>query len=422
MKFTRVSISNSSLLEKFVSNAGKSLETFRYFSSRPFSIVKNHVCTWVIEEDGNVEAYGHLDQEGETVWLGIAVAEHAKGKGFGKKMMQRLMESALALGLQKVKLSVDHVNEAAVKLYLQSGFQLIEKRETFGFYEWRKPVLRQAVISSLAFMGKPAEEVISIAKKNNFILEFSSGMPYRSDMEQVFLDAPVKRFAHNYFPAPEIPFVLNLGSGNEEIRRNSILFCVNGIRLSHAAGAPFFSAHAGFCVDPKPAELGHQLAKVKFFDREKHWNLFLESVREVLELTGDLPTGFLLENNVLAKMNVYEDGSNPLLNVEVEEMKKMVEEIADPRAGILLDTAHLKVSAITLNFDLVETTEVILPFVRCVHHSDNDGLLDNNQPFGKDYWFLSLMKQAENAVHVLEVRKQSAEELREMEELLFKNL
>lgn len=419
MKFTRVSISNTHLLEKFVVQAGKSLETFRYFSSRPFSIVKNHVCTWVIEESGQVEAYGHLDKEGETIWLGIAVAEHAKGKGFGKKMMLRLMESALALGLQKVKLSVDHVNEAAIGLYLQSGFKLVEKRETFGFYEWNAPVFTQAVMSSLAFMGKPAEEVIAIAQENGFILEFSSGMPYRPDMEQLFLDAPVKRFAHNYFPAPEIPFVLNLGSGNEEIRRNSILFCVNGIRLSHAVGAPFFSAHAGFCIDPKPAELGQQLVKVKSFDREKHWQLFIEAIREVLELTADLPTGFLIENNVLAKMNVYEDGSNPLLNVEVGEMQKMLEEITDPRVGILLDTAHLKVSANTLNFDLVSAARTILPSVRCVHHSDNDGLLDNNQPFDKTYWFLPIMKEAANAVHVLEVRKQSAGELREMEKLLF---
>lgn len=419
MQFTRINSSNTHLLEKFVSSAGRSLETFRYFASRPFSIVKNHVCTWVIVEGGQVEAYGHLDKEGDTVWLGIAVAEHAKGKGFGKKMMQRLMESALALGLPKVKLSVDHVNAAAIRLYLDSGFKLVEKRETFGFYEWTAPVQTQAVMSSLAFMGKPAEEVIAIAQENNFIIEFSSGMPYRPDMEQLFLDAPVKRFAHNYFPAPEIPFVLNLGSGDEAIRRQSILFCVNGIRLSQAVGAPFFSAHAGFCVDPKPAELGRRLEKVKSFDREKHWQLFIAAVREVLELTADLPTGFLLENNVLAKMNVYEDGSNPLLNVEVEEMKKMVDEIADPRVGILLDTAHLKVSALTLGFDQVAATEAILPFVRCVHHSDNDGLLDNNQPFGNDYWFLPLMKQAKMAVHVLEVRKQSAGELKEMERLLF---
>lgn len=419
MQFTRVTISNTSLLERFVQRAGKSLETFRYFAKRPFSIVQNHACTWVIEEDGQVEAYGHLDREGDTVWLGIAVTDHARGKGFGRKMMQRLIDSANAQGIPKIKLSVDHVNEAAIRLYERFGFRLIEKRETFGFYEWNATPLRKAVMSSLAFMGQPAEAVIETCRQNDFILEFSSGMPFRPDMEQLFLDAPVKRFAHNYFPAPEIPFVLNLGSGDEEIRRKSILHCVNGIRLSAAAGAPFFSAHAGFCVDPKPDELGRQLSRVKSFDRERHWNLFLGSVREVLELTADLPTGFLLENNVLAKMNVYEDGSNPLLCAEADEMLRFVNEIADPRAGILLDTAHLKVTANTLGFDLVSAAKKALTVTRCVHHSDNDGLQDNNKPFAADYWFIPLMKEAVYAVHVLEVRKQTPEELKAMEALLF---
>jgi sugar phosphate isomerase/epimerase/predicted GNAT family acetyltransferase len=381
--------------------------------------VENHACTWVIEDGGQVEAYGHLDREGEMVWLGIAVTEHARGKGFGRKMMQRLLESAAALGLQHIRLSVDNVNEAAISLYERFGFKLSEKRETLSFYEWSATPLRKAVISSLAFLGKPVEEVIETVKENGLILEFSSAMPYRPDMEQLFLDAPVKRFAHNYFPAPEEPFVLNLGSSDESIRRKSILHCIQGMRLSFAAGAPFFSAHAGFCVDPKPSELGQQLSRVESFDRSLHWTLFLESVREVLELTADLPTGFLVENNVLAKMNVYSDGANPLLCVEAEEMLQLFREIPDPRLGLLLDTAHLKVSAKTLGFNLESSAENVLPKTRCVHHSDNDGLSDNNQPFGESYWFLPLMKHAAHAVHVLEVKKQPVEELGRMEKLLF---
>lgn len=419
MNFTRITVSNTHLLENFVSRAGKSLETFRYFAKRPYSVVENHLCTWAIVDDGQTEAYGHLDQEGDTVWLGIAVTDHARGKGYGRKMMQRLMDSARALGLQSVRLSVDHINEAAIKLYERFGFVLTEKRETFGFYEWKPEPLKNAVMSSLAFMGQTAEAIIETCKANDFILEFSSGMPYRPDMEAVFLDAPVKRFAHNYFPAPEVPFVLNLGSGDEEIRRISILHCINGIRLSHAVGAPFFSAHAGFCVDPKPTELGRQLSRVDSFDRSKHWELFLQSVREVLELTADLPTGFLIENNVLAKMNVYADGSNPLLCAEADEMLLLLSEINDPRLGILLDTAHLKVSSITLGFNLNEAAAKLLPVSRCIHHSDNDGLQDNNKPFDSEYWFLSMKNQAKHAVQVLEVRKQNPEELKAMEALLF---
>ena len=422
MKFIRVNSSNIILLEQFVAQAGKSLDSFRYFSSRPFTVIENHLCTWVIEEDGDVKAYGHLDREGETIWLGIAVKSNSIGKGLGRIMMGRLMASASSIGLSKVKLAVDHVNEAAIKLYEQFDFQLIEKKELFGFYEWQLPVSKQAVISSLAFAGLTAENIIDVAKENNFILEFSSGMAFSPELEELFLNAPIKRFAHNYFPAPEIPFVLNLGSGDEEIRRKSISHCVRGIQLSFAVGAPFFSAHAGFCVDPQPAELGKELSKIASFDRAKHWHYFLASIREVLHATLDLPTGFLLENNVLAKMNVYMNGLNPLLNVEADEMLLMIEEIADSRCGILFDTAHLKVSANTLNFNLAEATQKILPFTRCIHHSDNDGLQDNNKPFDENYWFLPFLKQVPQSLHVLEVRKQSAAELKGLEKLLFSKI
>ena len=41
-------------------------------------------------------------------------------------------------------------------------------------------------VSSLALAGTSPEEIISIAQKENYTLEFSSGMPYRNDMENFF--------------------------------------------------------------------------------------------------------------------------------------------------------------------------------------------------------------------------------------------
>ncbi|HLG03996.1 MAG TPA: GNAT family N-acetyltransferase [Bacteroidia bacterium] len=419
MKFIRITKSNTHLLQKFLDRAGSSLETFRYFAKRPLTVVENHVATWVIEEHGHIEAYGHLDKEGETVWLGIAVTEIARGKGFGRHMMRRLMESVEALGLRRVKLSVDNINGPAIKLYRESGFELIEQKETLSFFEYKKPAATKAAMSTLAFPGKPVEEIIELAKENNFVIEFSSGLPFRDDMAQIFTEASIPRFAHNYFPAPKVPFVLNLGSSNDEIRELSINHCINGIQLSHAANAPFFSAHAGFCIDPKPAELGRQLSRVDSFDREMHWKLFTDAVKEILKQTQDLPTGFLLENNVLAEMNIYPDGSNPLLCVDAPEMLRFIHEINDARAGILLDTAHLKVSSRTMGFDLSAAAGNVLPHVRCIHHSDNDGKTDNNQPLNDAYWFLPFMREALHAIHVLEVRKSPPEALKKMEKILF---
>lgn len=136
MHFIRVDAANTFLVERFVQRAGRSLTTFRYFAKRPFSVVGCHLCTWVIEERGQIEAYGHLEREGETVWLGLAVSEQAQGKGLGREMMQRLMDSAHALGLQVIRLSVDNSNQPAIKLYEKFGFRLLDRRETFGIYEW----------------------------------------------------------------------------------------------------------------------------------------------------------------------------------------------------------------------------------------------------------------------------------------------
>lgn len=137
MQFVAVDTTNVHLLERFVQRAGSSLVTFRYFATRPLSVVQNHVCTWVIEDGGEIEAYGHLDREGETVWLGIAVTYHARGKGFGRAMMDRLMASARALGIAAVRLSVDNGNEVAIRLYERFGFRLMARGEVSSLYEWR---------------------------------------------------------------------------------------------------------------------------------------------------------------------------------------------------------------------------------------------------------------------------------------------
>ena len=74
----------------------------------------------------------------------------------------------------------------------------------------------EVAVSSIAFLGKPVEEFVNTCIQNNFIPEFSSGMPFRDDMESVFLNTKTKKkYAHNYFPAPEVPFVLNLASANK---------------------------------------------------------------------------------------------------------------------------------------------------------------------------------------------------------------
>jgi sugar phosphate isomerase/epimerase len=269
----------------------------------------------------------------------------------------------------------------------------------------------QIVISTLALTGKSAEEIIHLAQQHQWAIEFSSGMPYRADMEDVFLNAPVKKFAHNYFPAPEIPFVLNLASANKNIRETSITHCINGLKLSEKAGAPFFSAHAGFCVDPNPDELGRKLSLSNPFDRTKHWEIFKDSLQVVCREAEKMQMKFLIENNVLAPVNVHPNGSNPLFCCDADEMLLMLKEVNNPALGLLIDTGHIKVSAQTLRFNLAEAMEKLTGRVGCIHHSDNNGGFDTNDKMQAGYWFMPYMKKFADIVHVIEVKKINAEEI-----------
>ncbi|XDD51530.1 GNAT family N-acetyltransferase [Leptospira sp. WS92.C1] len=113
------------------------MKSFRYFSSRSVSIINHHLLSVILLNEGKPVAYGHLDPEDTKVWLGIAVIEEAVGKGYGRKMMTFLIESAREKNIPVLTLSVDHGNQSAIRLYLNSGFQKISETEKFELYEWK---------------------------------------------------------------------------------------------------------------------------------------------------------------------------------------------------------------------------------------------------------------------------------------------
>jgi hypothetical protein len=267
-------------------------------------------------------------------------------------------------------------------------------------------------VSSVAFEGMQVEEMIDIVHQNGWGLEFSSGMSYKEDMELLYLSSDIKRVPHNYFPAPKVPFVLNLASSDETIRSISVNHCLNGLRIAKCSNSPFFAAHAGFCIDPDPAQLGREIPFNSHFDREKNKELFLKSIEEILITAEQLELEFLIENNVIAGFN-YINNVNPFLCCESSEIEWLHKSIDNKLFGILLDTAHLKVSCLTLGKDKVREIKSIQSFIKGIHHSDNDGTKDDNSPLTNDYWFLPFMKESSDIPHVLEVKNLSISEVTE---------
>lgn len=122
IEIVNIGIDGEEKLNQFLAGAGDSLNTFRYFRNRTIKALEAHIITALVLQDGTPVAYGHLDKEGEVVWLGIAVVSHARGGGFGKMMMDYLINKASEYKLPKIRLSVDRGNFAAIGLYHDFGF------------------------------------------------------------------------------------------------------------------------------------------------------------------------------------------------------------------------------------------------------------------------------------------------------------
>jgi ribosomal protein S18 acetylase RimI-like enzyme len=108
------------LLNIFLEKPDLISQHFRYYQSRPISIINNHILTLIGLENNKPIAYGHIDFE-KYNWLGICVLDGYQGKGYGKQIMDSLIDYADKNKLD-LRLSVDTDNLHAIHLYKKYNF------------------------------------------------------------------------------------------------------------------------------------------------------------------------------------------------------------------------------------------------------------------------------------------------------------
>lgn len=119
-----------SLIQAFYNRLAEGRKSFRYFDKRSVAVIQSHLATLLLEVEGRVVGYGHLDPDGSNVWLGIALADGETGKGWGRIMMLALLKAAAALRIPVITLRVDNDNAAAIRLYRSFGFETVAGSET----------------------------------------------------------------------------------------------------------------------------------------------------------------------------------------------------------------------------------------------------------------------------------------------------
>jgi GNAT superfamily N-acetyltransferase len=109
---------------------------FRYFSKRTEECLLNHKYHFILYDTYPV-GYGHLDYDSEKTWLGMCVFDDYVGKGYGKVILDNLIENRRG---EELFLSVDKENYRAINLYLNRGFKIYSQLDTLYFCRFNKGV------------------------------------------------------------------------------------------------------------------------------------------------------------------------------------------------------------------------------------------------------------------------------------------
>jgi sugar phosphate isomerase/epimerase len=232
-----------------------------------------------------------------------------------------------------------------------------------------------------------------------------------------------KVMLHNYFPPPDIPFLLNLASLDAETLRRSRQHCEEAILFSAELGAPFYAAHAGFAGDVPPSLLGDPEGLQRFCQGQKGlWSareakeIFAESVKCLTDFGKRHGVGFLVENHVAEAPLRSDAARSLLLCLEPGDFIELAKKVGEESFGILLDVGHLRCTARLLDFSKEEFCRSISPWISAFHLSENDGRRDSHQPFDPQSWFLSVVASLPEAPGTLEFdRCSGAEIIRSME-------
>lgn len=218
-------------------------------------------------------------------------------------------------------------------------------------------------------------------------VELSCGKTDKNDLNDLknFVANGMEIRLHNYFPNYEEPFVMNLGSRNKDTRRQSRKLIERALSWSSELGSDFYAFHAGFRYDLHTSELGGNTSSHVLRPLKETQQIFFDEFFELQSLASNLGIVLAVENNVYDEKNyqVHAD-NNPFLFCG-DEASAFNEKLEIP---ILLDFAHLNVSAHTLNFSRVDALKKISHNIVGYHFSDNNGFADTNNHVTENSWFL----------------------------------
>ncbi len=248
-------------------------------------------------------------------------------------------------------------------------------------------------ISTACVKHETIKESVEELALNGFKdIELSGGTKYYSGYEEDLLALKDRHdlnyLLHNYFPPPRQDLILNMASLNNDVYQRTLKHYEAAITLSKKLDCAKFGLHAGFFIDFTISEIGKSIARAELSDHDKAMKRFCDGFEHLKGISRGVE--LYLENNVMSLTNRKNfQGQRPFMMVDHEgylELKSRID------FKLLLDVAHLNVSAHSLGFDFTDQLNKMMPLCDYVHLSDNDGLHDQSRCFSGDSQILDILK------------------------------
>ncbi len=241
-------------------------------------------------------------------------------------------------------------------------------------------------VSTACISEKNLNENLKIFNKLNIKnIELTGNISFEKNYKKILKYYKIKHkfnfLIHNYFPIPEKPFMLNLGTENSYLNRKSVDNCLKAIDLCNQLKIKKFSVHAPFLVNFKTSEAGKKIKERKISSKSKILKIFKKNFN-LLNKYIDNDIKLYVENNVLSKENFINFGKkNPLMLTSFKDFDDMRQEL---NFKPLLDVGHLKVSSKTLGLNFIEEFDNFSKYTDFIQVSDNNGLKDQNYKLKKN--------------------------------------
>ena len=150
------------------------------------------------------------------------------------------------------------------------------------------------------------------------------------DIQTLRLYPNAQYIIHNYFPAQDPNFVLNLASENKEVREKSIAFIKNTIKICHKFNIKYYTIHPGFfaeAISPSKIKKDGRNFDFVFKSHSQDRGLILKMTVEIIKSLYQ----FAQDNNV--QLLVENQGSKTsrqfVLFVSPEELDMLKKRVGD---------------------------------------------------------------------------------------------